>query len=98
VIQNIFYFFDYNFVYLKFIILYFIIPRASFTKHTTKTPLLPTFLICIAVNKRIKICYKGSDSFVADTLLYLLHTHTQLLLLYVIVKTCQISIAQTNSK
>jgi hypothetical protein len=34
------------------------------------------FVIFIAVSKRIKICYKGTDRFVAETVLYVLHTHT----------------------
>jgi hypothetical protein len=40
-----------------------------------KDALLHTFVIFIAVSKRIKICYKGTDRFVAETLLYHLHTH-----------------------
>jgi hypothetical protein len=36
----------------------------------------PFTYVCnfIAVSKRIKICYKGTDRFVAETLLYFLHT------------------------
>jgi hypothetical protein len=35
---------------------------------------LHTFVISIAVSKRIKICYKGTDRLAAETLLYLLNT------------------------
>jgi hypothetical protein len=54
-----------------------------------KTPRLHTFVIFIAVRKRIKISYKVTDRFVAETLLYLLHTQIYLLLLYIIAKICQ---------
>lgn len=40
----------------------------------TKDDLLHTFLIFNAVSKRIYICYKGTDCFVAENLPYLLHT------------------------
>jgi hypothetical protein len=39
-----------------------------------KTPHLRTFIIFTAATKRIKICYKGTDRFVAETLLYPLHS------------------------
>jgi hypothetical protein len=67
---------DYNFVYFKFIVLYCIICGASFTTHVSET-----FVIFMAVIKQIKICYKSTDSFVAETVLYLSHTQMQLLLL-----------------
>jgi hypothetical protein len=54
-----------------------------------KTPRLHTFVIFIAVSKRIKIWYKSTDRFVVEIVLYLLHTQIQLLLLYIIVKICQ---------
>jgi hypothetical protein len=90
VIQNIFYFilFYYNFVYSKFIILYCILRGASFTTHMPKTLRLHAFVIFVAVSKQIKICCEGANRFVAETLLYLSHTHIQLLLLYITVKIC----------
>jgi hypothetical protein len=39
-----------------------------------KTPRLRTFVILFAVSKQIKICYKGGNRFVAETLPYLLLT------------------------
>jgi hypothetical protein len=39
-----------------------------------KTPRLHILVIFIAVSKRTEICYKDADSFVAKTLLYVLHT------------------------
>jgi hypothetical protein len=53
------------------------------------TPPLHTVVIFIAVTKRIKICYRGTNRLVAETLLYPLHTQIQLLLLHVTVKSCQ---------
>jgi hypothetical protein len=35
---------------------------------------LRTFVIFIAVSKQIKICYKDTDRFVAETQLYVLYT------------------------
>jgi hypothetical protein len=70
----LFYFIYHNFVYFKFIILYCIVCWASFTTHTPKMPCFHVFVIFIAASKRIKICYKGTDRFVAETLLYLLYT------------------------
>jgi hypothetical protein len=40
-----------------------------------KTPGLHTFVIFTSVSKLIKVCDKGTDCFVAETLLYLSHTH-----------------------
>jgi hypothetical protein len=42
--------------------------------HMPKTPRLHTFVIFIAVSKQIKIRDKGTDRFVAETLLYFLHS------------------------
>jgi hypothetical protein len=63
----------YNSVYFIFIILYCSIRGASFTTHTPKTPRLHTFVIFTAVCKRIKICYKGTDRFVADPTVHVTH-------------------------
>jgi hypothetical protein len=62
--------YDYSFVYFKFIILYCIVCGASFTTHMPKTPRLHTFVILLLSVNELKL-----NRFVAETLLYLLHTH-----------------------
>jgi hypothetical protein len=76
VTQNI----DY-FILLQFYVLqihYFVSHYMWGLFHNTyaKDALLHTFVIFIAVSKRILISYKETDSFVAETPLYLLHTQT----------------------
>jgi hypothetical protein len=76
VMQNIFCFILLQFYLLE--IYYFVLHYmwGIFHHAYAKDAPLRTFVIFIAVSKRIRTWYKGTDRFVAETLLYMLHTQT----------------------